>query len=292
MPHVQRVLKIAILALTIAVPDLAFAAPDIAGVWMNDTGRGAIEIKPCGEQICGHVVWVKDAEDTKGCGRQIIGNAAEVKPGLWDNGWIYSPEKKARYDVELKPLNDGTLRVTGYAGTKLLSRTMIWTRAPKDLQRCGTQEASKQPETKSAAVIEPSKPVTQPTAPVVAAKPEIKAEPQQSAEITPPPVKTEPPVVAQETTPVPPPASKTEAKPEPQTEPKTEAAIPEKTPKPMKKAEAQPKEYNEDADEPAPSSGRVLKKLNLDKVFKRTASGDCKLDLPWVKVRFKCGHEE
>ncbi len=100
----------------------AAGAAEPTGVWINDTGRGAIEIKNCGGALCGHVVWVKDTSDTKGCGRQIIGNAAKVGAGVWDNGWIYSPENKKKYDVELKPLSNGTLQVTGYAGTKLFSQ--------------------------------------------------------------------------------------------------------------------------------------------------------------------------
>ncbi|MFN0219878.1 MAG: DUF2147 domain-containing protein, partial [Hyphomicrobium sp.] len=103
---------------------LALAGADPTGVWLNDTGRGAIEIKPCGDKLCGHVVWVKDETDAKkGCGRQIIGDAKSVGGGRWDNGWIYSPEKKRNYDVELKPMDDGNLRVTGYAGVKFLSKT-------------------------------------------------------------------------------------------------------------------------------------------------------------------------
>ncbi len=65
--------------------------------------------------------------------------------GTWDNGWIYSPEKKKKYDVELKPLSDGNLRVKGYAGTKLFSKTMIWTPAPADLVRCGDEQTAAAP---------------------------------------------------------------------------------------------------------------------------------------------------
>lgn len=116
------------------------SAAEPYGVWMNDTGRGAIEIKDCDGKLCGHVVWVKDKSDTEGCGRQIIGEASKVGRSLWDNGWIYSPERKKRYDLELKALGDDRLRVKGYAGVKFLSKTMIWTRAPDDLERCGDDE--------------------------------------------------------------------------------------------------------------------------------------------------------
>src|SRR6478609_7691412 len=84
----------------------ASAAADPTGVWMNDTGRGAVEIKNCGGNLCGNVVWVKNSADAKGCGKQVIGDVAPVGGGVWDNGWVYSPEKGRKYDVEITPLND------------------------------------------------------------------------------------------------------------------------------------------------------------------------------------------
>ncbi len=88
-------------ALAPVASESASAAPDPTGIWMNDTGRGAVEIKPCGNALCGNVVWVKAATDASGCGKQIIGDVAPVGGGRWDNGWIYSPEKGRKYDVEL-----------------------------------------------------------------------------------------------------------------------------------------------------------------------------------------------
>lgn len=108
----------------------ASAAPSPQGIWLNDTGRGAVEIKQCGGALCGHVVWLRDASDAKGCGKQIIGEAADAGGGRYDGGWIYSPEKRQRYNVELTAMNDGRLKVVGYAGLRFLSKTMIWTKAP------------------------------------------------------------------------------------------------------------------------------------------------------------------
>ena len=148
MPYERQALRVAALAAVLLSSAPALAAGDPQGVWMNDTGRGAIEIKDCGGKLCGHVVWVKDtAADAKGCGRQIIGDLVSESSGVWggDDAWIYSPEKKKNYNVEITPLADGTLKVKGYAGIKFLSKTMIWTKAPSDLQRCSTQEAAATP---------------------------------------------------------------------------------------------------------------------------------------------------
>ena len=148
MRYESRGLRAAALAAGLLSAAPALAAGDPQGIWMNDTGRGAIEIKDCGGKLCGHVVWVKDpAADAKGCGRQIIGDLVSAGSGVWggDNAWIYSPEKKKNFNVEITPLADGKLKVKGYAGLSFLSKTMIWTKAPDDLQRCSTEEAAATP---------------------------------------------------------------------------------------------------------------------------------------------------
>jgi uncharacterized protein (DUF2147 family) len=234
----------------------AQAASDPTGVWLNDTGRGAIEIKPCGNGLCGHVVWVKDGADSKGCGKQIIGNVKSAGAGRWDNGWIYSPEKRRNYDVELRPLDNGTLRVTGYAGVKFLSKTMIWTRAPADLQRCGTVEAKATPPAPATA---PTPEATKPSAPPAAASASETAAPP-----TPPSASNKEQPAA---------AAPAEASPPPAPDNQTAANEAEKS-------------GPDSADE-----GLDLNDLKLDKFFKRTAEGKCKLDLPWVKVKFDCDRQ-
>jgi uncharacterized protein (DUF2147 family) len=106
------------------------------GIWIDHTGRGAVEITDCGGKLCGHVAWVKDAKDADGCGAQIIGDVRPVSGNTWDNGWIYDPDRGEKFDVEIKTISADKLRVTGYAGIKWLSETMTWKRAPADLQKC------------------------------------------------------------------------------------------------------------------------------------------------------------
>ena len=148
--------------LAFLVASAAHAAQDPTGVWLNDTGRGAIEIKNCNTGLCGHVVWVKAGVDSMGCGKQIIGEVQNAGGGTWDGGWIYNPDKQKRYDVELEPQGNGTLRVTGFAGIRFLSKTMYWKRAPQDLVRCDAA-AFEAPAAKTAAA------APAPSAPAVAA---------------------------------------------------------------------------------------------------------------------------
>jgi uncharacterized protein (DUF2147 family) len=135
------------LALAFALATLAAAGPAGAqspatGIWIDHTGRGAVEITECGANLCGRLVWFKDKANKKGCGVQIIGNARPVGKDTWDGGWILDPEKNEKYSVELKPIGADKLRVMGYMGSKLFSETMIWKRPTVELERCDATPAS------------------------------------------------------------------------------------------------------------------------------------------------------
>lgn len=160
------------------------------GVWIDHTGRGAVEITDCDGKLCGHVAWVQDAKDAEGCGAQIIGNVKKVGASTWDNGWIYDPDRDEKFDVEIKPIGDDKLRVTGYAGIKWLSETMTWKRAPADLQKC-----SKPGDEAKAAPAAPGAPGAKTApAPTTAAAPAAPStsEPKTQSEAKAPVVKSKP----------------------------------------------------------------------------------------------------
>jgi uncharacterized protein (DUF2147 family) len=128
-----------------AGPAQAGAPP--AGIWIDHTGRGAVEIQPCPEGLCGRIVWMQQPNDKAGqllrderngdrakrnqpiCGLQIIGGLKLQPDGSWDNGWIYDPEQGEKFDVELRLRSPDQLQVKGYKGVKFLSETYQWKRA-------------------------------------------------------------------------------------------------------------------------------------------------------------------
>lgn len=130
--------------------------PDVVGIWIDHTKQGAVEIRPCGEGICGYVVWMlKPVDDRTGkpvtdaqnpdaskrnlpmCGLQIIGDAKPSRDGrTFESGWIYNPDDGIRYDVDVKPKSKNEILVHGFAGIRLLGETFTWTRAPETLPKC------------------------------------------------------------------------------------------------------------------------------------------------------------
>ncbi len=137
-----------------ALATQASARTGIEGVWYDDTGKGAVEIRPCGRKLCGHIVWLKDPIDKNGrpliddlnpnarnrkrpiCGLKVIGQLERQRDGSWDGGWIYAPKQGKSFDLMLTLKAPSRLVVTGYLGVKFLSESFIWRRAPQNLPRC------------------------------------------------------------------------------------------------------------------------------------------------------------
>ncbi|MFA6141310.1 MAG: DUF2147 domain-containing protein, partial [Hyphomicrobium sp.] len=138
----------------------AIAAPPIeTGIWINHTGKGAVEIRPCGpsgaaaRSLCGFIVWLKEPNNKYGqpltdrynpdtskqrrtiCGLPVLGSLQRVSDG-WDNGWVYDPEQGSQFDAAIQLSSRDRLTLTGYKGVKFFSKSFQWRRAPADLPRC------------------------------------------------------------------------------------------------------------------------------------------------------------
>jgi uncharacterized protein (DUF2147 family) len=148
-------------AATAAAPvaPAAQVEPNVIGVWLDHTKRGAIEIMPCGARLCGYVYWVKDPMSRNGkpvldtnnpdparrgkpmCGTQILVNLEQKERArighVWGAGSIYNPEEGQSFDAEVKLISPNELSVLGYLGLKFMGEQFTWTRAPTDLARCG-----------------------------------------------------------------------------------------------------------------------------------------------------------
>jgi uncharacterized protein (DUF2147 family) len=139
----------------------AVADPLEAGIWYDDTGKGAVKIEICTPTtLCGKIYWLKNPLNDKGgpktdaynpeptmrkrpiCGLPVLGDLEQMSQGGFDNGWVYDPKEGKSYSVALDLLARDKLKVTGYKGMRFLGKSFIWTRAPDDLPACDTNAAA------------------------------------------------------------------------------------------------------------------------------------------------------
>lgn len=116
-----------------ALVAVAATPAPIEGNWKNPIGSAIIAIAPCGDRLCGKVVWASSrgerevAQNT----RQIVGTT--VLTGLRRNGgeWIgslYVPDDNVHVTAHLRTLGRGQLKLTGCGLMGLICRTQMWTR--------------------------------------------------------------------------------------------------------------------------------------------------------------------
>jgi len=135
---------------------VSFARNDIEGVWIDDTGKGAVRIMPCGEDssLCGYIVWLEAGKSRDGiplrdklnpdpkkrhrliCGLQVIGQLQPKPASGWDQGWIYDPKQGQSFDVAVRRLTEDRIEILGYLGIKFLGKKFIWERAPENIKFC------------------------------------------------------------------------------------------------------------------------------------------------------------
>ncbi|MEQ1576783.1 MAG: DUF2147 domain-containing protein, partial [Hyphomicrobium sp.] len=251
--HALIAVFLAIFAGSMIKPAAAQTPSNVTGVWFDSAGEGAIEVAPCGNRMCGRIVWLKQPLNAEGkplfdrhnpnaskqsrpiCGLQILRDLQPLTDGSWGRGIVYDPKKGAENEASIKPLGGGKLQLTGY-GLFGLSKSFEWTRAPADLPRCGngTNQAVTAPPASGGLV--PAANAATP-APATATKPAAAAATAAGAPV---PAKATPavkPVEQQKSAPVPKPSS---AAPAPKSSAKTADTVKAAPVKPASSATAAP----------------------------------------------------
>ncbi len=144
--------KILSLALLAGVPlaeaqgqtSLLPMAQQAIGVWADENGDSNIRIAPCGNALCGKVVWLKDPNDKSGrpktddqnpderlrsrtlLGLKIIAGLKFDENNASLRGKVYNADNGKVYDLYLKP-SGKTMHVEGCL-LRVLCDTQIWTR--------------------------------------------------------------------------------------------------------------------------------------------------------------------
>jgi len=126
---------IAFLALTAAqAPPRA----PIEGYWRNPIGSAIIAIAPCGNALCGKVVWASERgrkEASKGA-PNVVGTTVLTDLQLANNLWVgtlFIPDDNVHVSAKLHLISEQELKLTGCAFAGLFCRSQIWTRTDEPL---------------------------------------------------------------------------------------------------------------------------------------------------------------
>jgi uncharacterized protein (DUF2147 family) len=137
-------LSTALFIAQLTVAPVEAQSPTPTGVWKDSSGRVQVEIAPCGELLCGKIVWFKWPDNAQGLplldvknedpalrtrpllGLTILDGLHRTGANSWADGKIYNPEDGKDYQADMSIAGDGTLQVHAHEGP--FSKTLIWTR--------------------------------------------------------------------------------------------------------------------------------------------------------------------
>lgn len=130
----------ATLALAAAAPAAAApAAGPLAltadGVWRNPKNSVHIQLRPCGAEICGYVVYASDKAEAdareggtgKLLGQQLLRSFKVDARGV-GHGKVFVPDLNATFSGSAEMIDPRTLRAKGCLLGNLLCKSQLWTR--------------------------------------------------------------------------------------------------------------------------------------------------------------------
>ena len=140
-------LRVLVLVGSLAGTSVGAESPTPVGIWLHPNERIQVEIAPCGDRLCGRIVWFKrpnDAQGSPGIDSNYTDPALRTRPLLgltvlrglrrsgertWDDGEIYNPDDGTDYKASMSMENNNTLHVHAYLLFPALGKTQTWTRA-------------------------------------------------------------------------------------------------------------------------------------------------------------------
>ena len=152
MPRKNLVAFGFIAALFANVPAIAGDATPL-GLWQRDSGSSRVRIAPCGDRLCGTIVWVRDNESATRVGMRVLYDMQPERPGNW-TGKAFNPTLSGFEIVQQLAPRDGETIVdkglpNAFAGTELaievagteLSTNMAMIGSVAGITKCVSMEA-------------------------------------------------------------------------------------------------------------------------------------------------------
>ena len=112
------------------------------GIWRNAKNSVHIEIRRCGEALCGKVVWASDkakADARQGgtdplVGTEMLRDFRTDRNGRW-RGRIFVPDIRQTFYGTISPIDASRLKARGCLFAGIVCRSKIWVRVePGEVQ--------------------------------------------------------------------------------------------------------------------------------------------------------------
>ncbi len=100
------------------------ALADPSGTWLRDNGNSRVRVAPCGDSLCGTIVWLKDAEGPSKVGQRVFFDMKPDGANKW-SGKAFNPEDGKTYSGTMS-LSGSSLTTAGCVLGGMICRSVNW----------------------------------------------------------------------------------------------------------------------------------------------------------------------
>jgi uncharacterized protein (DUF2147 family) len=104
-------------------------ADDILGTWLHDNGAIQIKFEPCGDAICGDIVWLKAGSNSKAKdGQRVFFDMRPSGANSW-TGKAANPGRRSIYSGNMS-IEGSSLSTSGCMIGGLICKSANWRKIP------------------------------------------------------------------------------------------------------------------------------------------------------------------
>ena len=120
----RQLVGLALVAGAVAVSSPSLADP--SGTWLRDNGNSRVRVAPCGDAICGTIVWLKDADTPSKVGQRVFFDMKPNGENKW-SGKAFNPEDGKTYSGTMT-LAGRNLTTSGCVLGGIICRSVSWSK--------------------------------------------------------------------------------------------------------------------------------------------------------------------
>lgn len=122
---INRLVLAAVAGVTLASAP-AFAQSAV-GTWQRENGESRVRIAPCGDALCGVVVWLKNPAESKSkVGQRVFFDMKPNGANAW-SGQAFNPEDGKTYSGKMS-VSGSALTTAGCVAGGLICRSVSWSK--------------------------------------------------------------------------------------------------------------------------------------------------------------------
>ena len=117
---------IALVLTTFAGVETALAG-DVTGLWLHEDGASKVRFAPCGQALCGTIVWLKETKGPAKIGQKVFYDMVSAGADNW-TGKAFEPSSGKEYTGKMTLAGD-SLTTAGCVLGGLICKSIVWSRA-------------------------------------------------------------------------------------------------------------------------------------------------------------------